>query len=354
MSEKFHANKALNEQEIRERKTKLDSFMQRLIVTLSSRCNLNCIMCEVRRTKWDIPYKVIQEVVDLFPYLESIIWQGGEPFLLEYFGEIFDEAAKFEHLKQMIVTNGLLINEAWAQKLAKNNVELTFSIDGVTRDVYEHIREGAKFDRVIRSLRMIKDASSKNDSRKMSLRLHVVIMKSNYHQLGDFMDFAKNYGFDAVHLISMWGSQNREENIYYHQEKEPLDYIESLRDKLEEKAKEFNIELLNSLPRTVDNSTNPVVSNNNHCPEEDNSNDLEISCLAPWQQLNLDPGGGLRPGCLCLKSVGTVFEGKLKDLWNNESMQFYRKKIMEKEFGSLCNPTCLSVQISEQKKKLKI
>jgi MoaA/NifB/PqqE/SkfB family radical SAM enzyme len=352
MNEKFHANQALNEREIKEKKTRLDSCLQRLIVTLSSRCNLDCIMCEVRRTKWDIPYKVIQEVVDFFPYLESVIWQGGEPFLLEYFGEIFEEASRFEQLKQMIVTNGLLINESWAEKLSKNNVELTFSIDGVTREVYEHIRQGAKFERVIRSLRMIKEARKKNESQKMSLRLHVVIMKSNYHQLEDFLDFAKEYGFDAVHLISMWGSQNREENIYYHQEKEPLSYIESLRSKLEEKASQFHIELLNSLPRITQNSDSRADTDNSHSShQEDNDQGPAISCLAPWQQLNLDPGGGVRPGCLCLKTIGTIFESRLKDLWNNETMQSYRRKIIEKEFGPLCNPTCLSVQISEQRKK---
>ena len=351
MNEKFQANKALNEREIKEKKTKLDSCPQRLIVTLSSRCNLDCIMCEVRRTKWDIPYKVIQEVVDFFPYLESIIWQGGEPFLLEYFGEIFDEASKFEQLKQMIVTNGLLINEAWVEKLAKNNVELTFSIDGVTREVYEHIRQGAKFERVIRSLTIIKEARKKYDSRNMTLRLHVVVMKSNYHQLEDFMNFAHEYGFAAVHLISMGGSQSEEENIFSRQENAPLTYLEGIRDKLEEKARRLNIELLNSLPRMADNSKQ---CGSSPCSKEDNSNEPGISCFAPWQQMNLDPGGGIRPGCLCLKTVGTVFEGRLKDIWNSEAMQFYRQKMIAGEFSAICNSTCLEVQISEQRRKARL
>jgi len=353
MSDKFHANKALNEQEIKERKVNLASLMQRLIVTLSSRCNIDCIMCEVRRTKWDIPYNVIQEALDFLPYLESVIWQGGEPFLLEYFEEIFDEAAKFANLRQTIVTNGTLINEPWVDKLTRNNVELAFSIDGVTREVYEHIRQGAKFERVIRSLKMIQDARKRNQHEKMCLRLHMVVMKSNYHQLGGLMDFIQEYGFDAVHLISMWGSQNREENIYYHQEKGPIEYIESVRGKLAEKARSCNIEFLDSLPRVADNPGSRYSPGESICLKEDVREEPFVSCLAPWQQLNLDPGGGVRPGCLCLKAIGTVFDGKLKDLWNNDAMQSYRQKVIDKEFASLCNQTCLKVQISEQLKKYK-
>ncbi len=353
MDEKFHSNRALNEQEIKERKIRLDSSLQRLIVTLSSRCNINCIMCEVRKTKWDIPYRVIQEAMDFLPYLESVIWQGGEPFLLEYFGEIFDQAAKFVNLRQTIVTNGTLISEPWVDKLTSNNVELAFSIDGLTKEVYEHIRQGAKFERVIRSLKMVQDARKKNRHEKMCLRLHIVVMKSNYRELEGLMDFAKEYGFDAVHLISMWGAQNLEENIYYHQEKGPIEYIESVRGKLAQKAKLFNIELLDSLPRITDNSSSRCSSSENHCSKEDVREKPFLSCLAPWQQMNLDPGGGVRPGCLCLKTIGTVFESKLKDLWNNEAMQSYRHKIIDREFASICNQTCLEVQISEQAKKAK-
>jgi len=89
MMDAFNANKILNEKEIQQEKTILESFARHLIVTLSSRCNLSCIMCEVRRTRMGYSPKVIQETFELLPYSESVIWQGGEPFLLEYFAGLF-------------------------------------------------------------------------------------------------------------------------------------------------------------------------------------------------------------------------------------------------------------------------
>lgn len=342
LTEIVKVNKRLNDEEIQQGKIKLDSFMRSLIVTLSSRCNIDCIMCEVKRTKWDIPQKRIQEIIELFPYLESVSWQGGEPFLLEYFEEIFDQASRYADLKQTIVTNGILITETWAEKLVKNSVELTFSIDGITKDVYEPIRVGAKFDDVICSLKMIREARNKYDSGRMSLRLHVVIMKSNYHQLEDLVDFAKEYGFNAVHIISMWGNLDSEENIFYRQEKEPLDYIRNIREKLEEKAKRYNIHLLNALPNTPDLSNGSLPSNDTSSSKE--ANNKRLLCYLPWQQLNIDPGGGVRPGCTCLKTVGSILESSIKDLWNNEPMQEYRGKILEGDWQLLCDPNCVKGQ----------
>ncbi len=348
MTDKFTANKILNDQEIQQRKIKLESNAKNLIVTLSSRCNLKCIMCEVRQTQWEIPQRVIDEIFEFFPYAESIIWQGGEPFLLDYFEELFDRACGFPQLKQTIVTNGLLFSEDWARKLVDSNVELVFSIDGVTKEVYESIRKGAKFDNVLRSIELINKARKTSISRNMSLRLHAVIMKSNYHQLEAFIDFAKENGFDAIHLISIWGNLDSEENIFYRQEKEALNYINAIRNRVEEKARKYNIQLLNSLPppkectNEVSSEVSSEVSGN---AETDNN---ELICQLPWQQLNVDPGGGVRPGCLCLKAVGNVLESSLKEIWNNKQMQMYREKIVNGEYKSWCNPACLSGQIGRE------
>lgn len=263
--------------------------------------------------------------------------------MLDYFEEVFDEASKFVNLKQTIVTNGLFITEGWAEKLVRSNVELVFSIDGVTKEVYEKIRVGAKFEDVLRRIKIVTEARKRAPGKIMSLRLHVVIMKSNYQELEEFIDFAKEYEFDAMHLIAIWGNPESEENIFHRKEGEALTYISALKDKIEEKAKRFNIELLNSLPDgkgTLEASI-PEAKINAHAKGD------ELFCRLPWQQLNIDPGGGVRPGCLCLRTVGNILEESLLDVWNSTEMQTYRKKIINKEYVSWCNPGCLSGQISK-------
>jgi tetratricopeptide (TPR) repeat protein len=183
----FLRNKVLNELEIAQGKTILSSLPRRLTVTLSNRCNLFCIMCLTRYVKWEIPARAIEELHTLFPYLEKVMWQGGEVFALDFFEEILEAGFQYPHLRQSIVTNGQLITQDLAQKLVKNNVELTVSIDGISKEVYEYIRKGADFQILIRNLKWVSDLKKKHNS-NMVLNLNVAVMKSNYHQLEGFND----------------------------------------------------------------------------------------------------------------------------------------------------------------------
>jgi len=110
-------NKLLNELEIAEGKTLLSAKPRRLTVTLSNRCNLFCIMCLTRYTKWEVSSKIIKEIYSLFPYLEKVMWQGGEVFALDFFEEILSVGFQYPHLRHSIVTNGQLISEKMAEKL---------------------------------------------------------------------------------------------------------------------------------------------------------------------------------------------------------------------------------------------
>jgi sulfatase maturation enzyme AslB (radical SAM superfamily) len=149
----FFINRLINELEINDKKVILESKPQAMIVMLSNLCNINCIMCGVKDKKWELPKKTIMEIIEYFPYLEYIQWQGGEVFLLDYFKGLFREAARFPNIRQIINTNGLLITEDWAKDLIGGKADITFSIDGVTKDVYEYVRKGAEFEDLLESKR---------------------------------------------------------------------------------------------------------------------------------------------------------------------------------------------------------
>lgn len=86
---KVKDNLDLNAQEIKDKKIFLQSYPQRMIVTLSTKCNSRCIMCEVVKKQWDIPARVVEEIKFLLPYMNSINWQGGEVLVLDYFEKLF-------------------------------------------------------------------------------------------------------------------------------------------------------------------------------------------------------------------------------------------------------------------------
>ena len=68
-------------------------------------------------------------------------------------------------------------------------------------------------------------------------------------------------------------------------------------------------------------------------------------CYAPWQRLLLDNDGQVRPYAICTKWIGHTKEYSLAQMWTNEAMQMYRRKIANNDFRDLCQPECISGQI---------
>ena len=356
--DKVKENLELNIQEINDKKIILKSYPKRMIATLSTRCNSRCIMCEVVKKQWDMPQSIIKEIEYLLPYMQSVNWQGGEVLLLENFENLFIEALKNKQLQQTIVTNGMLLNDKWIDLLTEANIELTISIDGLDKNVYERIRYGSKFDTLIQNINKLNEIRKKKNS-KLSLKMHTVVMRSNYKIADQFIDFAKKYNFDIIYMMPIWGGQDIEENIYIG---DNYDIIADLSKKIElasSKSKQLGINFFHSLPVVKENHEN-IITNENIEVKEDNKQqhcdsgvniEQEMFCYLPWQQLNIDPGGEVRPGCLCSKSIGNVMEDSILNIWNSLQMQEYRKRVLHNP-KDWCNNDCLSGSIPKDLRRV--
>lgn len=358
----FLENKRLNESEIRERKTKLSSKVRSLVVTLTTKCNIACIMCEEKFIPWDIPPSILEEVISLFPYLEDIIWQGGEVLILDYFRGLLEKANKFPHLHQSIITNGLPIDEALAKELVRDNIELTFSIDAVTKESYEFVRKKGNFERLLESIALVNSLRKKGGFRNMAFRMHTVVMKSNYRELEMFVEFAKAHEFDALHLMPIWGNLDSPENIFYHKNAEALGYLDKNIGKAVRKAKDYGLDLLNSLPFKGEREEDASHGNQGghlHAPQEGGAakegaaDNGILLCHMPWKRMVINPAGYVCPACHCKEMVGNVSEDTLNNIWNNEKMQEYRAKISCGDYSDLCSANCINGIISEELRGLR-
>lgn len=349
-NEPFFQNKILNEIEITQRKTVLKSKPRGMGITLTTRCNIRCKMCEAWKDVWDIPERTVKEIVEHLPYLQHIFWQGGEVFLSDYFEELFERVASYPHVRQDINTNGLFIDEGWAKKLVRSNSSLVYSIDGVTKCTYENIRRGAKFEDLLKSIAIVnkyKDEYCINNSTsgRFTTMMNVVVMKSNYHQLVQFVDFAKKYKFDILQLTPIQRVMGPE-NIFLNKDQKAADYIEKFMPEVIRKARNYGIMLNKWLP-SIKNSI-CTISQSNIQEKEEKTNCLElpikidgILCYWPWQHLFIESGERVRPHCYCAKGVGNVYKNSLDEIWNSEMMQVYRQKLLENDYYSWCDHKCV-------------
>jgi MoaA/NifB/PqqE/SkfB family radical SAM enzyme len=363
----FIANKILNESEIAKRKIFLKSKPWGLRVTLGTRCNISCIMCLHKITgssEWELPKRAVKEIKSYFPYLREIQWQGGEVFLMDCFGDLLEEALAYTNLEQSITTNGLLINEEWARRLTRGNVNVDYSIDGVTKGMYEHIRQGAQFKGLLKSIELLNRYRKINKTSRVNTSMCFVVMRSNYREIDKVVEFARKYEFSTFQFNRVKGLESSE-NIFLGRDPEIINYIRKRLPSISRKAKEYNISFIDKLfpceePAGTEKKYSgfdnkgikPCDGSARNTPEPNREmntpeahcgpGNKEALCYLPWQYLSIDDRGFVYPYCFCENSIGNLNDSSLGKMWNNAKMIKYREKILRNDCENICNPLCSS------------
>lgn len=375
-NDKFLKNKALNEYEISMRKEVLESKPRAMIGMIMNKCNISCRICDIwSRPQWQEPDRILKEIVDLLPYMEDICWQGGEVFYMKEFNSMLAEGVKCKNLNQVIFTNGLLLDETNLGIIAKGNVELVLSIDGASKETYEYIRRGANFETLCKKLELIKEVR-KSTGAKINTYYNPVICRTNYKEILDMVEFAHKYEFTAITLNPIRGIA--EENIFEPIDEKAFEFMRKIVPIAEARSKEYGIRFNNWMPIDcgcneikfeqgsfdlereedlvdVGEDKNNIEFDNKHSDtvkeniennkKQNNKKNNRMICYAPWQRLLLDNDGQVRPYAICTKWIGHTKDYSLAQMWNNEAMQMYRRKIANNNFMDLCQPECISGQI---------
>ena len=149
-----------------------------LIKPVSGSCNMNCSYCfytdeiqnrEIACTGMmskDTMHKLIDQSFDYADFECTFAFQGGEPTLagLEFFEAFSSYVNNHSNPKRLNIhyafqTNGLLIDAAWAEWFAKNQVLVGISLDGPKsiHDRYRKDHQGnGTFDRVMAAIDLLK------------------------------------------------------------------------------------------------------------------------------------------------------------------------------------------------------
>ncbi len=204
-----------------------------LIVDLTSRCNIRCVMChfsstdQLRFKPFDLEPRTTGQIeLDVFRHLASDLFRrthtvvfgcSAEPLLHPDFSEILRISREHHVPKICIQTNLLALSTAKARAIAENEVHtVSVSIDGTTRDTYEHIRSGASWDRLHSRLGLLQRCGRLSAGKGPRLRITFAWMWSNRHELRSLPAFASSVGareIDVRFVVPTVGVDNRNEVI---------------------------------------------------------------------------------------------------------------------------------------------
>lgn len=325
-------NKLLNEYELASKKYFLSSYPRQLYIMVTNVCNLNCIMCDQRKDRtMHIPKKYIYDILELAPYLNEIIWQGGEVLLLKNFKEILFKLSEYNNIKHSIVSNFQIDDDELIRFLPTLNIGLTISVDGSTKQLYEKIRTNAKFELLVSNIKLFNSVRFKQNN-QILLGMHFVVMKENYHDIANIVEFAHENDFNHIQYIYINGEKSIELND------DDKKNILALVDVAKEKAAKYNFYIdLDSILDALGSMNSKVVPETKNQQNEIN-NEL-LYCHFPWHRLTFDTNYNFSADCCCLKKENYL-DKSILECWNSDLMQEYRKKIINKTFENICKKNC--------------
>jgi MoaA/NifB/PqqE/SkfB family radical SAM enzyme len=196
--------------------TPLPSFVQ---IEPVGQCNLRCQMCPIQfRTDGPpygppafMPFETFTRLVDQIPSMTELQLQGlGEPMMHPRFFDMVAYAAS-RGIEVSTNSNLTLLTPARAERLVQSGLhKLHVSIDGATPEIYERIRVRSNWRRVVGNLEGLVEAKRRLGSDLPRLRIVVVVMRQNLHELADLVRLAARVGVDAVfvqHLCHDFGEE---------------------------------------------------------------------------------------------------------------------------------------------------
>lgn len=150
----------------------------RIGIIESADCNIDCPHCsqnEVRLAGVRQRPGIANEVLQLMPQLQELIWQGGEPFMSKGFRQLLDDFTSDQNpnLSLSFMSNGTLISEAAVEKLKRfPRLNAIISVDSFEKTGFEALRAGAIYEEVMENLARL-EASKNWPDRKVSTQMVV-------------------------------------------------------------------------------------------------------------------------------------------------------------------------------------
>ena len=201
-----------------QRSVELDYLPIRMDVENVSRCNFRCTMCQV--SDWGPTFQRAQDMTldgfkalvdEQYGLIEIKVQGMGEPLLGRdtYFEMI--RYARARHIWIRSTNNGSLLHfKDNYKKLIDSGInEVQISIDGATKETFEGIRRGSRFELVTANCKLLNDYC--NQQGLLRTRMWTLLQRDNASEFLDFVTLAPQLGFKRLTFalsLSEWGSDD--------------------------------------------------------------------------------------------------------------------------------------------------
>lgn len=296
-------------------------------VECTTKCPLKCKICE--HTTWnepsiDMSFDQFKHIFDQFPKLK---WIGLTGIGEEFINPSFMDMLKYIKLNRPEVfielyDSFMFLNEKKISEVIDLGVDRVFaSIDGATKQTYEDIRVGAKWETVVKNIETFVRLKKEKNAYFPQLCFHYIVTKSNFHEMKQYVEWVHSLNTD-VKLIQF------SRMLHYFKEVKDLfiEVPEETIKEVDERAKELGINVVWSL----------------NVPQKKPSINKCTAFMMPFVFVNGDvinccaQNESNRRDWQHKTSMGNIFNENFKRIWNGEKYKDLRKKIRRNEIPESC------------------
>src|SRR3989344_3238585 len=153
-----------------------------LMIEINNTCNLRCSMCWTKNAKrkkglmrMSLYRKIISQAAECGVKHVSL-HTVGEPLLHKDLIEMI-KLAKSKGLFVLVSTNGQLLNEELSRKLIDSGLDiLRLSLEGYSKELYEKIRVGGSFERIVSNVKGFRKMRDEMGKKKPLMEINTVLI----------------------------------------------------------------------------------------------------------------------------------------------------------------------------------
>ena len=172
-------------------------YPKQLWLLYGEACNISCRMCwQNHSSNIRLNNDVLKNNID-WPQIENIEFQGGEILAMKDAREMYLWLTQQMNRKVNIITNGLLINDKWADCLVKGSKKITISVNAATDKTHELVNCGSNFLKVANNIRKLV-ALKRQYGLAVEIWFKYTIVPENIQEIAAAIEVAKGLGCDWI------------------------------------------------------------------------------------------------------------------------------------------------------------
>ena len=329
-------NDRLNREEQSLGRTILSSYPTLVLLELTARCNLNCLMCCRYNTTLDghISDELYEQVVStLYPLANIAILscRAGEPALYPGFERAIEDVHA-HGLQGVINTNATMLKPEHIHKLVDAGFNVRFSIDGATARTYHTVR-GASLSTVAKQVQQLVGYARETGNRKVRTGVTFTPMTLNIRELPEMVDLIASWGVEALY-VQKFGVHNAYTNKNWAPETD-LESMKSAHEEALRRAVHHNVSLeiggASLYDRAVPPEELPV-----DAPPPLPHPVSTIGCNRPFSDAIVYLDGAVVPCCFGAPPMGYLQHQSFEEIWNGAAWAELRRGLIDGDPPDYC------------------